>query len=162
MSWAPTYSARFEGQIIENVLTIINRDFKAALDYFHPSGNLPDFAETALGQIKGLEFPSLAIGPLENPVEEADDSSHLIEAARIDIYIGVTDDGPDTVTRKIMKYVRAMDAVLRTAKHDFFTGMSNPFEVVLTVNHTYWPIGRKESVYFRSSIVELTVALRER
>lgn len=170
-TWTPEFSAVFEEPIINNTLAVIERDFKAALDHFYPTEAalpstsplfLKDFQERALGQVLKNEFPCLAITPRSNPTQEVDDASHIIEAARVDIYIGVSDDGPDTVTRRIMKYVRAMDAVLRTAKRDFFTGMSNPFGVWLEVEHTYWPIGSENSIYFRSAIVELTVNLRER
>ena len=171
MVWEAQYAAVFEEGIIDNALTVIGRDFKPALDVFYPAEAalastdprfLKDFAVRALGQVIKTEFPCLAIGPRNNEVDDSDDGSHLIEVARIDIYIGVTDDGPETVTRRIMKYVRTMDAVLRTARQDFFTGMSNPFGVILDVNHAYGPIGENESIYFRSAIVELTVSLRER
>lgn len=162
MTWTPEFSACFEGPIIDNTLAVIERDFKLALDHFYPTEDLADFRERALGQIKKNEFPCLAIGPRDNPTEDSDDRSHVVEAARIDIYIGVVADSADTVTRSIMKYVRCMDATLRTARRDFFTNMSNPFGVILDVNHTYGPLGEREQLYFRSAIVELTIKLCER
>jgi len=166
MAWAPNPqepAANFEGPIIENVLTLITRDFKEALDYYFAADALEDFRERALGQILGNEFPCLAITPRDNPVEESADRSHLVEAARVNIYIGVAGDGPNTVTRKIMKYVKVMDAILRTGRRDFFTGMSNPFGIVLDVRHSYGPIGGpQENIYFRGALVELTVNLNER
>lgn len=175
MAWTPNPrepSAVFEGPIIENTLAIFIRDFKGALDYYYPTEAalastdplfLRDFDERALGQVLGNAFPCLAITPRSNPTTEADDRSHLVEAARVNIYIGVTDDGADTVTKRIMKYVRAADAILRSARRDFFANMSNPFEVVLDIVHTYGPVGGpEESIYFRAALVELTVNLRER
>lgn len=162
MVWTPQFSAVFEEPIINNALVVITRDMKPALDHFYAADDLPDFAERALGQVLGNTTPALAIFPLSNPTEDADDSSHIIEAAQIGIYIGVEDDGPDTVTRRIMKYVRALDAVLRTGKRDFFTNMSNPFGVWLEVDHVYGPIGDRQSTLFRSARLELTVNLRER
>ena len=164
MPWTPQFSAIFEEQIIVNTKALIVRDMKSALDHFYPSPlNLPDFKERALGQVIGAEFPFLAIGPRENRVEDTDDRSHVVEAARISLYVGVTDDSPENVTIKIMRYVRALDAVLRTGRQDFFTGMSNPFGVVVDVTHSYPGfIGANDSVYFRSATLELTVSLRER
>jgi hypothetical protein len=166
VSWTPNPnepSAVFEGPIIDNTLTLITRDFKEAMDYYYLADALPDFAERELGQIIGLQYPCLAITPRENRITEADDRSHLKEAARMNIYIGVNDDGPANVTRRIMKYVRVMNAILRTGRRDFFTGMSNPFEVVLDIVHEYGPVGGpSESVYFRGAIVGLSVNLRER
>lgn len=167
MTWEPNPkepAANFEGPIIDNTLAIITRDFKGALDYYFAADDYPDFKERRLGQIEKLNFPCLAIGPRNNTTEEADDRSYMIEAARIDIYIGVTADKPDTVTRLIMKYVKVMNAVLRSARLDFFTGMSNPFGVVLDITHNYGPLGGPDanSIYFRGAYVELTVGLRER
>lgn len=165
MAWTPDPnepSAVFEGPIVENTLTIITRDFKGGLDHYYAADNLPDFAERELGQIIGNQFPCLAITPRSNPIIEADDRSYLAEAARINIYIGVEGDGPGAVTRKIMKYVRVMDSILRSARRDFFTGMTNPFGVVLDTTHEYGAVGGPvESVYFRGAIVGLTVNLRE-
>lgn len=161
MTWTPKFAAVFEEQIIENALTVITRDFKEALDYFYPTADYNDFEERAWGQIEGNGYPTLAIGPAENEPEQAADDSHLAEVARIVIYIGVSDDGPQTVTRKIMRYVRTMDAVLRTSKNDFFTGMHNPFGVVLDIRHSYDSLRGKKPSYFRAAVVELTVNLRE-
>jgi hypothetical protein len=165
MSWTPNPNepvAFFEEPIVNNTLAIIERDFQGALNYYYPSDNFPDFRERALGQVLRNEFPCLAITPRTNPIVEADDRSHVVEAANLSIYIGVVADLPDPVTRMIMKYVRVMDAVLRTARQDFFTGMSNPFGVTLGITHDYGPIGTDESTYFRAAIVALTVNLRER
>lgn len=166
MSWTPNPNepaAIFEQPIIDNALRVITRDFKGGLDYYYAADTLPDFAERELGQIIGQQFPCLAITPRDNPIVEADDRSHLVEAARMNIYMGVIGDNPTDVTRKIMKYVRVMDAILRSARRDFFTNMSNPFEVVLETIHEYGPVGGpQDSVYFRGAILGLTVNLRER
>lgn len=61
-----------------------------------------------------------------------------------------------------MKYVRVMDSVLRSSRRDFFTGMTNPFGVVLDIVHEYGAVGGPvESVYFRGAVVGLTVNLKE-
>jgi hypothetical protein len=165
MSWTPDPnepSAVFELPIMDNALAIIVRDFKGGLDYFYSSDSLPDFVEREMGQIIGLQFPCLAITPRENTITQADDNSYLVEAARMNIYMGVTGENPTDVSRKIMKYVRVMDTILRSARRDFFTGMTNPFKIVLETIHEYGPVGGPEnSVYFRGAILGLTVNLRE-
>lgn len=165
MSWTPDPnepSAVFELPIMDNALAIITRDFKGGLDHFYLSDVLPDFAERELGQIIGNQFPCLAITPRENVITEADDRSYLAEAARLNIYMGVTGENPTDVSRKIMKYVRVMDAILRSARRDFFTGMTNPFGIVLKTIHEYGPVGGpQDSVYFRGAVLGLTVNLRE-
>jgi hypothetical protein len=166
MAWTPNPnepSAVFDLPILENALAIIVRDFKGALDYYYPDDDLPDFAELSLGQIQGNEFPCLALLSQSNVTDDAEDDSHIVEAARLDIYMGVTDSDANSVTRKIMKYVRTMNAVLRSARQDFFTGMSNPFGVFLEITHSYGPVGGPtNSILFRGAMIELTINLRER
>lgn len=156
----------FEEQIVDNCLTIITRDFGAALAYYYPaefaSGDYPDFDERYLGMPLKETFPCVSVSPLSNLTDEADDRSYIVEAARIRIFIGVTADGPNAVKRKIQKYVRVMNLVLRNARRDFFTGMSNPFGVVLKIEHLYDVERSDETVFFNAAIVDLTVSLCER
>lgn len=169
MSWTPQFSACFEGPIIANVLTIVTRDMKSALDYFYQADNLPDFAERSLGTEKGLEFPILVIGPRSNLVDTVDDDSHLIEPIIVELKIGVTADSSDLAMTKIMKYVRALDAVLRSAsKADYCANMTNstnvPFAFMVDVTHTYGPLGANDSrtTYFKPASLELILNFRER
>jgi hypothetical protein len=168
VSFTPKYSAVFELPIIDNVLAIIARDMKDALDYFYVSDNLPDFVERSIGTEHGFEYPILVIGPRSNLVETVADSSHLVEPIKIDIKIGVVDESSDGAYRKIMKYVRALDAVLRTATlADYCAGMINgtnrPFGFSVDVTHTYGPLGANEerTTYFKPANLELSVNLRE-
>lgn len=174
MPWTPKYEARFEESLVNNILDIFTRDFKDALDYFYPTEAaydstdpryLKDFAEKALGQVLGNETPMLAIGPVRNAASPSDDDSHMIQAVRIDLALGVTDDGPDTVTRRIMRYTRTAVAVLHSAnKSDFFANMSSQgvFGLVLETEQVYRSLRANDSVYFRDSTVEVTLQIRER
>ncbi len=176
MVWVPQYNAVQEEGLIDNVLTIITRDFKEALDVFYPieaaltdtdSRYLRDFQERTLGQISGSVFPSLAIGPNRNASLEDDDQSRLNEAILFDSWIGVTDDTAEHVTQRIMRYAGTYNAVLRTAaaknKADFFRNMSTQvFGLNLELEHVYGPLGQRESVHFRSVRIQATLKLFER
>lgn len=175
MVWSPKYFAVQEEGLIDNVVTIVRRDFKAALDVLYPiEAVLPetdprflrDFQEHSLGQIQGNVFPALAIGPNRNASTEDADQAMLREAVRFDSWIGVTDDSPASVTTRIMRYVGTYDAVLRTAaaktKRDFFVNMSvQVFGLVLELEHVYGPIGKKESSLFRGAVIQGTILINE-
>lgn len=168
MTFVPKFSARFEGPLIANVVAIVERDMKDALDYFYPADDLPDFVERSLGVERGLEFPIFVIGPRENLIETVDDDSHLVEPQRIEIKIGVVADSPDLAYEKIMKYVRAMDSVLRSAsKSDYCANMGTdngaPFGFILNVTHRYGPLGQDEgrTTYFKPASLELAIEFRE-
>jgi hypothetical protein len=164
MTFVPKYSAAYEEPLITNLLAVIVRDFKECLDVFYADDDLPDFAERAIGMEIGNEFPLLVIAPRSNPVENVDDGGHLIEAATIDLHIGVIGDGPEDVTRKIMRYVRCLDCVVRTAsKADWFDGMdtSKVFGLIVDVEHSYGPFGQNNNVMFRPATLTVTVQVRE-
>lgn len=173
MVWTPKFQAVQEEALVANVLTIVTRDFKEALDYFYPiEAALPvtdprylkDFQERTLGQIVKNEFPCLAIGPNRNASTSAADEGRLIEAVRIDCYLGVVDDSPAHVTERIMRYVGTLDAVLRSApKADYFVNMSvQTFGFVLEMEHVYGPIGTDKVALFRGAKLELTITVNER
>jgi hypothetical protein len=164
MVFTPRFSARFEGPVIDNILTIIERDMKGALDYFYLADDLPDFAERAIAEQTSMVYPLLVITPVSNQVDWQED--RLFEPMRFDIFMGVIDSNANLVTRKIMKYVRALDAVLRSAaKSDYFAGFieSTPFGMVIELTHEYGVQGRSETgQYFRPALLGLTVNINER
>lgn len=173
MPWTPKFHAVQEEALVENILTIVTRDFKDALDYFYPieaelaqsdPRYLHDFQERTLGQIVKNEFPCLAVAPNRNASTCAADEGRLIEAVRIDNYIGVVDDSPATVTQRIMRYVGTFDAVLRSArKADYFVNMSvQTFGFVLEMEHIYGPIGTDKMALFRGARIEVTITVNER
>lgn len=173
MVWTPKFQAVQEEALIANILTIVERDFKEALDTFYTIEAaldesdpefLRDFQERSLGQIVKNVFPCLAIGPNRNASTEADAADRLIEAHRLDVYVGVTDDSPANVTRRIMRYMGTLDAVLRSArKADYFRNMSTQvFGLVLEMEHVYGPLGKSESSLFRGALMELTITVNER
>ena len=173
MVWTPKFQAVQEEALVANILTIVTRDFKEALDYFYPieaaldsddPRYLPDFRERTLGQIVKNEFPCLAIGPNRNASTSAADEGRLIETVRIDCYLGVTDDSPANVTQRIMRYVGTFDAVLRSArKADYFVNMSvQTFGFVLEMEHVYGPIGTDKMALFRGAQVQVSITVNER
>jgi hypothetical protein len=164
MTFVPKFSAVFEDFLIDNLLIVIERDFKECLDLFYPDEDYPDFAERAIGMEIGNEFPMMVLAPRYNPVESVDDGSHLVEAAKFDFHIGVIGDSFSDVTRKIMRYTRCGDCVTRTAtKADWFKDMdtSKVFGLIVDVERTYGPFGENKNVMFRSATLTITVQVRE-
>lgn len=173
MPWTPEFQAVQEEGLVANILTIITRDFKEALDYFYPIEAelsetdprfLRDFQERELGQIVGNNFPSLSIGPHRgtsgDPNGECLRQNHLI-----DIHIGVLDDSPQTVTQRIMRYRATMDMVLRSAPiSDYFVNMSvEVFAFVLDeIDYFYGPIGGKRPANFRGALLQVPIKINER
>lgn len=174
MPWAPTFEASQEEALVDNVLMIVERDFKLALDHYNPiEAALPttdprylhDFRERTLGQIVKNDFPCLALGPNRGTSGDGPNGECLRENILVDLYIGVTDDSPANVTRRIMKYRVALDAVLRAAPiSDYFRNMSvDAFAFVLDeINYTYGPIGTERVSLFRGAVMQVPIKINER
>lgn len=174
MPWTPLFEASQEEALVDNVMTIITRDFKAALDQRYPieavlsasdPEHLLDFQERALGQIVGINYPSLAVGPNRGTAGDGPNGECLRESVVIDIHIGVTDDSSQNVTRRIMRYRATMDAVLRAAPiSDYFVNMSvDAFAFVLDeIDYYYGPIGQKQTSTFRGALLQVPIKINER
>lgn len=161
MTWQAVFKSIRDEDLIANIQAIIARDYKAALDVLYPSLSLVDFAEKSLGQVRGLEFPCLAIAPKSNASSPSEDRGRLIQGFRVDIYIGVIDDGPDTVTNRTMRYMTTLGEVLRAAtKADMFVGATGQvFGFVLETEWEYGPIGSNNNVLFRSAQMTATITV---
>lgn len=173
MVWTPKYNAVQEEGLIDNILTIVTRDFKEALDVFYPiEAALPDtnprylrdFQERILGQISRLVFPSLAIAPTRCASVPSDAADRLREAIQVISWIGVTDDSAANVTTRAMRYAATYEQVLRSArKSDYFRNMSiQRFGFVLDeVERDYGPIGLEDSIFFRAVRVSTNLVIHE-
>lgn len=164
MTWAKVFNSVRDEDLIANIRAIIVRDYKAALDVLYPSLDLSDFRELELGQVLKNEFPCSAIAPRSNASSPSDDFGHLSQGFRVDIYIGVTDDGPDTVTNRIMRYMTTLGEVLRAAtKADMFAGSAGQtFGYVLETEWEYGPLGSNNDILFRSAQMIATITVNSR
>lgn len=174
MPWTPLFEASQEEALVDNVMTIITRDFKLALDQRYPieavlpatdPRHLRDFQERGLGQILGNDFPSLAVGPNRGTSNDGPNGECLRENILIDIHIGVLDDSPTTVTQRIMRYRATMDSVIRSAPiTDYLRNMSTEsFAFVQSeINYFYRTIEEKQSGIFRAALLRVVIDINER
>lgn len=166
MTWIAKYKAVSEEALIDNTLALVVRDFKSALDDLYPSESLDDFAERSMGMVLGLEAPALGIGPRRNASVSSDDDSHLKEILGMDLAVIVIDDNPILVTRKIMRYMRTLEQVLRRgSKNDFFgtvDGGELTFGFSLDCEHVYeQDILVNASTYLRKATLRVLVNINE-
>lgn len=175
MSITPKFQAVSEEALIDNTLAFIASNFKGMLDALYPVEAalspddlmyLSDFAERSLGQVLGNETPALGITPIRNASTLSDDGSYLTEALRMDLAVGVVSDGPQNVTRKIMRYMRALEATLRYGQiNDFFAtvGPQLVFGFSLDCEHVYpQRLWKGQSVYMRDATLQVIVNIHER
>jgi hypothetical protein len=175
MPVTPKFHAVSEEALIDNTLTLFETNFKVIMDALYPAEAtlteadaqyLGDFRERSLGMVMGNELPCLGIGPIRNASTSSDDDSYLKEALRMDLAIAVADDNPQTVTRRIMRYMRAAEAVLRRGnKNDFFgiVNTTRTWGFSLDCEHVYsQDIHHNDnSIYFRDATLQVTVTIHE-
>lgn len=173
MPYTPKFKAVFEDKVIDNVLAVIKRDFKFALDYYYPTeaallstnpAFLKDFQERTFGVFADLAYPKIAIDPVRNASDQSEDDSHLNEVLRVDLFIAVTDADAPGVTKRLIKYCRALDAVLRTAtRADYLANIDATKIMGFTaeLTHDYLVIGKGSSGYARPARFELTLKFSE-
>lgn len=167
MPFTPKYEGLFESLIIDNVLAVVQRDMKLALDYFYRPENLPDLAQRTLGRFISLSLPALAIEPKGNSVEESEGGSYLSGVLSLTIFLAVEDADATEVTRKLMKYCRALDAVLKTASEaDYMVGVTPNRIMAITreASHTYELLGhdKQRDLWMRPATFELVLTYSER
>lgn len=247
MTFVARYQEAFESVVLDNILAIVKRDFKSALDLFYPltaagtphlddsaarpigtttlhmdgftvkpadgdhftiagdtqvykvesatalvgtdsdvtfapglkiaipavDGNevvtftgLPDLTRT-LGDFANFRgsMPSLAIEPGDGGGEQADHFESL--ALKVNLYMAVEDEDPTDCLRKLMKYVRTLRAVLKSAPlSDLTTGISPNyvFGIVPELSWQYFIMGKDadRGTWARNVKVELSLKYDER
>jgi hypothetical protein len=164
--YTPRFEEAADSLILDNVMAIVKRDMKAALDHYYLSDSLPDFTERTLGRIFNLSFPTFSIDPDRHGSEESADGSYVeVDGYRANIFFAVQDaDGP-TATRLAQKYTRAMKSILRNASRaDYLTGFPTASMLPLTVKLVteYGLIEKQTDGYVKPVNIELTLNFNER
>lgn len=128
------------------------------------SGQL-DFAQRTLGEFVTLSYPSFAISPKSNVPNESADGSWIDETLKLNMLIGVESSDAPTATRKAMKYVRALKAVLRTATvADYTAGFpaNSIFALNVEVSYEYGLINGNAQGFQKIVHMELVLKFNER
>src|SRR5436189_3743624 len=127
---------------------------------------LPDLTLT-LGDFANFRgsLPALAIEPDAGGGEQSDHFESL--SLRISLYLAVEDADPTNCLRKLLKYVRALRAVLKSAPiSDYTTGISPNyvFGMIPELSWQYFVMGKDavSGTWGRNVKLELTLKYNER
>lgn len=123
MPWTPTYTAQFTEQLVDQLLAIVQRDQRAALDFVAGAGVLPDIVNYLTAPSPMSQYPALLIAPTDNAFDDSAVGS-LHYSSQIEAEIGVTHQDARMVSRLLQRYLRALDAVFRSVLlSDFSTAL---------------------------------------
>lgn len=160
----PFTTAKFqevgETEIFDNLMALIHRDMKLALDYFWAADNLPDFALMTDGEVDHFVYPLLVLGVERMTSAENDSGFYLDQDLRIGAGMVVQDTSSlKNVRKKARKYVRAFKAVLRSAPpHEFLPDANEVLDYTVDIDHRYLRHATKETAFIQP--VELEIKIR--
>jgi len=124
MSWvAPYPNADFTKLLIRQLLSIIQRDQRAALDWAGGQANLlPSILSYQLAPLTRPLFPAVAVYPLTVVFDEA---AWRAAKSTIDLFVGVWVSNADNqvLIEQVQDYVRALDAIVNALVVRDFTDL---------------------------------------
>lgn len=165
MAFNPRYDELFESVVLDNILAIAERDYKAALDLFYPADDFPDIEQRTLGNFIRIALPALAAEPNSGTDNESDDGSHLGPQVKVTLYLAVEDADPTETLRKLIKYVRVLRSVLKTAKDaDYTVNAPKVFGLVRELSWQYGQIAKdaNRGLWMQPATFELVLKYNER
>jgi len=157
------YAAQFALRIIDNIQTYLEASTETALAAIDDT--LDNFKDFRTPTPLVLNFPALFVSTGGSTLEQSDDDSYIIGTH--EFFIDVAVDGKDTYTlqRTILKYVLAVDQVLRTADVSDLTGgvtstIGKPVWEV--TEHQFGILRERDTIYRLDARVVFVIQLLER
>lgn len=165
MPYLPKIKTLSDRLLIDNVLALVKRDAKGALDYFFAASAYPDFVERTVGRFFKQNYPSFAIDPEVKKPEQSADGSWMAGEFKVGLYLAVADADPPTVTRKAMDYAAALENLLVNASvADYTAGFpaNSVFALTWDVSYEYGLIGKNATGWEKPVSFELLLKFNER
>jgi len=178
MPWSSVYQARYTKPIVRQMMAVVQRDQRAALDFVGGAGVLPSIVAYQLAPLSTPQFPALMIAPERTAFDhEAVGSRH--SANRFYLAIAVTNHNRQVTAELIQDYVLAMDAVFNTVPLSDFSlalplalphlgpgfntsGLTGGIlKELFVASHNYDEIRIKRDQFSGIGILELLVDLEE-
>lgn len=160
MSWTSRWNANFTKPLVRQIVAIIQRDQRAALDWVGGANVLPSIVEFDLALVAIRQFPALLVTPLADDFAlESSDTRQ--QSVRLAVSIAATDQRPGAVVELVEDYVRALDAVLLTVPlTDFAAALSLTLPHLGTINTTPLAAGVVKDLVVEAHAYDEARALR--
>jgi hypothetical protein len=114
MPWSSQYAAQFSKPLVRQIVALIYRDQRAALDDVAGVDVLPNFAEFDIAKVPILQYPGIFIAAHR---ERFDEESQQTLHATVELAgaVAVTHQDRNVLAEICADYVRAVDEILRSA-----------------------------------------------
>src|SRR5262245_4304712 len=157
------YSAQFQQLILSRVQTVLENDTNTALTTI--DNTLAPFVEFKTPAPLLLNFPGLYLEPEASVIKQSDDDSYLTEIHTLLVTISIVSSTPDILKQQIVKYLRAVDQVLRSMSvSDLQGALSSAIRKAAweVTEHRYGAIRVADTIYRRDAQLVLAVEILER
>lgn len=150
MTWTFPYRADFTKNLIRQLISIVQRDQRAALDWVGGVNILPSIASYQLAPLTMPVFPAMMMYPLLMPFDQATVGALKYE---VDLHCGIAVSNADSqiLIEQVQDYVRALDAifnVLATTNFvDLYTARPLQLELLGTVQAPALRVGTVQELF---------------
>lgn len=161
---ASKYQAQFAQLILDRVQVVLERDVNTALAAI--DATLDAVRDFDTPTPIALNFPAIYLEPDSSRLRQADDDSHIGEEHELLVNLAIVGKDPDALKRAIVKYVRAIDQVLRTMTDADITG-----GVTSAIGKAVWEVtehrygilrANENTIYRKDAQLVLAVQIIER
>jgi hypothetical protein len=156
------FDAQFIGPLVANVLAVLRRDNKTAVE--EVDATLKEVQSFQIPLQVVTNFPALFVVPASSTLRQSDDDSYIKAVHEILIGFAITAPDAETVTANVAKYMQAFDSVLRTmSRSDLTSGMTSVktppvWEVTA---HEYGGLRQADNWFRRDAQLVLTIEISE-
>jgi hypothetical protein len=120
MAFVGKFGAGFQRLILDRVQAVLERDANAAIAAV--DSTLDPIKDFDTPTPIALNFPALYLEPDGSRLAQSDDDSYIEQEHSLLISLAIVGKDPDTLKTKIVRYVQAIDQVLRTMTNADLTG----------------------------------------
>ena len=115
MPWTSKYAAKFTKPLVRQLLAIIKRDIRAALDYVAGPNVLPVFVSYHRSKSAIVQFPGILVAGHDVAFDEEAVGTEHMNPARLAVVVAAAHQSPDILSELVEDYVRAVHAILVSA-----------------------------------------------
>ena len=152
MPWTSKYNAQFTKPLVRQLVGIIQRDQRAALDFVGGAGVFADFQDYQFALTPITQFPAVQLTPLRIDFDE-EAVGTLHQVVQLGCVVAVSHQDPQPLAELLEDYVRAVDAIFNTI-------VPSDFTAALTLTHRMFSGGSitTAGIQAGSAVTKLFVA----
>jgi hypothetical protein len=140
MTWAAKIPAKGVAPVIDNIITVVERDQADALSWINGGTALPDFAQIGKARRADAKFPFLAVFARLSDLRQGDEERSIDESHQVVIEAAVIGSNPDDLADTLHKYTDAVHQMIITASQADMTEN-------LEAGDAIWDVTRKEYAF---------------